>query len=135
MLPTRVHGRIRAGAAKPWITFADAQMDTYSREPTRRFFLDATMHGLPVDVIHTFVGPSATMRAKVCSAVTYVAGTSSKFWQISRTGQVVFVTFGRIGTKGQTQVKDLATEAAAETHVNKLIAEKTRKGYAEVPPT
>ena len=42
--------------------------------------------------------------------------------------------FGRIGTKGQTQVKDLGTEAAAEAHVGKLIGEKTRKGYAEVLP-
>jgi predicted DNA-binding WGR domain protein len=62
----------------------------------------------------------------------YIAGTSSKFWQISRTGAVVFVTFGRIGTKGQTQVKDLENEAAAEAHVAKLIGEKTRKGYTEV---
>jgi predicted DNA-binding WGR domain protein len=65
----------------------------------------------------------------------YVAGTSSKFWQISRTGKVVFVTFGRIGTRGQTQIKDLETDAAAEAHVNKLIGEKTRKGYAEVSAT
>ena len=62
----------------------------------------------------------------------YVAGTSSKFWQISRTGKVVFVTFGRIGTKGQTQIKDLGTDVAAEAHLNKLIGEKTRKGYTEV---
>jgi predicted DNA-binding WGR domain protein len=64
----------------------------------------------------------------------FVGGTSSKFWQISRTGQIVFVTFGRIGTKGQTQVKDLGTDAAAEAHLSKLIGEKTRKGYTEVDP-
>lgn len=62
----------------------------------------------------------------------YVAGTSSKFWQISRTGKVVFVTFGRIGTRGQTQIKDLETDSAAEAHVIKLVGEKTRKGYTEV---
>ena len=43
------------------------------------------------------------------------------------------MTFGRIGTKGQTQVKDLGTEADAEAHVMKLIGEKTRNGYTEVP--
>jgi predicted DNA-binding WGR domain protein len=64
----------------------------------------------------------------------YVAGTSSKFWQISRNGQMVFVTFGRIGTNGQTQLKDLGSDDAAEAHLNKLIAEKLRKGYTEVPP-
>jgi predicted DNA-binding WGR domain protein len=61
----------------------------------------------------------------------YVAGPSSKFWQISRTGNIVFVTFGRIGTSGQTQMKDLGSEEAAEAYVKRLIGEKTRKGYAE----
>ena len=68
----RIHGRIRARADKPWMTFTGEQVNTYGREPSRLFFLDATMKGLPVDVIHTFVGPSATMRAKVCSLVTMV---------------------------------------------------------------
>jgi hypothetical protein len=31
--------------------------------------MDATMFGLPVDVLHTVVGPRATMRARVCSVV------------------------------------------------------------------
>ena len=68
----RIHGRIRAGAAKPWMTFTGEQLNTYGPEPSRLFLLDATMNGLPVDVIHTYVGPSATMRAKVCSLVTMV---------------------------------------------------------------
>ncbi|HET7722154.1 MAG TPA: DUF6544 family protein, partial [Acidimicrobiales bacterium] len=68
----RIHGRIRSGAAKPWMTFTGEQVNTYGPEPTRLFYLDATMRGLPVDVIHTFVGSSATMRAKVCSLVTMV---------------------------------------------------------------
>jgi predicted DNA-binding WGR domain protein len=57
---------------------------------------------------------------------------SSKFWQIVRNGALVYVTFGRIGTTGQTQIKDLGTESAAASHVTKLIGEKTRKGYTEV---
>lgn len=68
----RIHGRIRGGAAKPWMTFTGEQVNTYGAEPTRLFLLAATMKGLPVDVIHTYVGPSATMRAKVCSMVTLV---------------------------------------------------------------
>lgn len=71
-LHARIHGRIRAGATEPWMTFTGEQVNTYSPEPSRLFLLDATMKGLPVDVIHTFVGPSATMRAKVCSVVTMV---------------------------------------------------------------
>jgi hypothetical protein len=34
--------------------------------------MDATMFGLPVDVLHVFVGPSATMRVRLCSIVPMV---------------------------------------------------------------
>lgn len=61
----------------------------------------------------------------------YVGGTSPKFWEISRSAAEVTVTFGRIGTNGQTQVKDIGTEAAAIAHVDKLVAEKVGKGYVE----
>ena len=61
----------------------------------------------------------------------YVGGTSSKFWEISRLGSEVTVAFGRIGTNGQRQVKDLGSEAAAIVHVDKLVAEKVGKGYVE----
>ena len=62
----------------------------------------------------------------------FVSGGSAKFWQVERNGSVVSVRFGRLGTAGQHQVKDLASEAAAVAHVDKLIAEKVKKGYAEV---
>ena len=61
----------------------------------------------------------------------YVDESSSKFWEIDRDGSMVTVRFGRIGTTGQTQTKDLASDAAATAHVDKLIAEKTKKGYVE----
>ncbi len=62
----------------------------------------------------------------------FVGGSSSKFWEIARTGAEVSVTFGRIGTAGQTQVKDLATQEAAIKHLDTLIAEKVKKGYVEL---
>ena len=61
----------------------------------------------------------------------YVGGGSEKFWEIDVAGASVTVRFGRIGTAGQTQVKDLGTDQAAGAHVAKLIAEKQRKGYVE----
>ncbi|MDP9402019.1 MAG: DUF4132 domain-containing protein [Actinomycetota bacterium] len=61
----------------------------------------------------------------------YVGRSSEKFWEIDRQGTEVTVTFGRIGTTGQTQVKELGSEDAAKTHVDKLIAEKVKKGYVE----
>ena len=69
----RIRGRIRAGATSRWMSFTGEQLNTYGPEPTRLFFLDATMFGLPVDVLHTFVGPSATMRVKACSLVPIVS--------------------------------------------------------------
>ena len=67
-----IHGRIRASATKPWMTFTGEQVNTYGPEPSRLFFIDATMLGVPVDVLHTFIGPEARMRARVCSLVTMV---------------------------------------------------------------
>jgi hypothetical protein len=68
----RIHGRIRGGANKPWMTFTGEQVNTYGRRPSRLFFIDATMFGLPVDVLHVYVGRSATMRVKVCSLIPMV---------------------------------------------------------------
>jgi hypothetical protein len=67
-----IRGRIRAGADKAWMSFTGEQVNTYGPEPSRLFFMDATMFGLPVDVLHAFVGPSATMRVKACSLVPMV---------------------------------------------------------------
>jgi len=67
-----IHGRIRAGTTTAWMSFTGQQVNTYGPEPSRLFFMEATMFGLPVDVLHTYVGPSATMRVKACSLVPMV---------------------------------------------------------------
>ena len=59
-------------------------------------------------------------------------GSSNKFWAITVDGQEFTVEFGRIGTNGQTQTKEFASETAAQEAADKLIAAKTKKGYAEV---
>lgn len=59
-------------------------------------------------------------------------GASNKFWQVDRNDAEMTVTFGRIGTNGQTQTKSFASAAAAEAEALKLIKEKTKKGYSEV---
>ena len=61
----------------------------------------------------------------------FIGDGSEKFWEIGRDGAAVTVRFGRIGTNGQTQTKDLGTDAAAALHVAKLVAEKATKGYVE----
>jgi hypothetical protein len=66
------HGRIRSGPSEPWMPFTGRQVNTYGPQPQRAFIMDATRSGLPVTVLHQFMGASATMRAKVVSLVPVV---------------------------------------------------------------
>jgi predicted DNA-binding WGR domain protein len=59
-------------------------------------------------------------------------GKSSKFWEISITGKKIITRFGKIGTTGQTSEKSLADAAAAQKEYDRLIREKTQKGYVKV---
>ena len=56
---------------------------------------------------------------------------AEKFWEVTQDGASVTVRFGKLGTDGQTKVKELASPAEAEAEVAKLIKEKTKKGYIE----
>ncbi|MDX2270700.1 MAG: DUF4132 domain-containing protein [Cyanobacteriota bacterium] len=59
-------------------------------------------------------------------------GKSDKFWKIILTGSSHTVHFGRVGTAGQAQTKEFASEAEAQKSHDKLIQEKIKKGYVEV---
>ena len=48
------------------MTFTGRQYNFYDA-PSRLFYMDATMFGIPVKVFHRFVGPSATMRVKLAA--------------------------------------------------------------------
>lgn len=54
---------------------------------------------------------------------------AAKFWEIAVDGAAHTVRFGKLGTPGQTRTKTFASEAAARADAEKLIGEKTRKGY------
>jgi len=66
-------GRIRSSASAPWMAFDAEQYNFYSDTPSRLFFMDATMKGLPVDVFHRFVGEGATFRVRLLSLLTMVS--------------------------------------------------------------
>lgn len=68
----QVHGRIRSGADATWMAFTGEQVSAYGPEPSRLFMMDATLLGLPVDVLHVCLGSTATMRVKACSLVPMV---------------------------------------------------------------
>jgi predicted DNA-binding WGR domain protein len=62
----------------------------------------------------------------------YSEGNSHKFWEIEVHGVEVTVRFGRIGAKGQVQVKSFTNAEEAAKHVEKMVREKSGKGYREV---
>jgi predicted DNA-binding WGR domain protein len=59
---------------------------------------------------------------------------SNKFWNIELKDKDYTVTFGKIGTKGQTKTKSFPTSEKAQKEYDKLITEKTDKGYVETTP-
>ncbi|HBL7188295.1 TPA: WGR and DUF4132 domain-containing protein [Escherichia coli] len=56
---------------------------------------------------------------------------SHKFWAVEQQGNELHISWGKVGTNGQNQVKSFADAAAAEKAELKLIAEKVKKGYVE----
>ena len=56
---------------------------------------------------------------------------AAKFWEISIDANDVTTRWGKIGTNGQPKTKSFATEDKARAEYEKLLAEKTAKGYVE----
>mmetsp|Transcript_64078 Transcript_64078/g.88050 ORF Transcript_64078/g.88050 Transcript_64078/m.88050 type:complete len:115 (+) Transcript_64078:13-357(+) len=55
----------------------------------------------------------------------------TKFWSIKVVGDTTHVSFGKIGSDGQQQVKSHASTAAAKAFASKMIASKEKKGYSK----
>lgn len=55
--------------------------------------------------------------------------TSDKFWEIAQDGKRMLVRYGKVGTKGQENVKLFETEEQAKNEMDKMIRQKTKKGY------
>jgi predicted DNA-binding WGR domain protein len=78
--------------------------------------------------------PAAKAKASDKSTPRYFEfseGTSNKFWQIWMDGTQVLTKYGRIGAAGSTTVKDFGTDEKATKEYDKLVNEKTKKGYEE----
>ena len=61
----------------------------------------------------------------------YKDAKSSKFWEVSVSGKKVNIRYGKIGTDGQTSLKELSTPAEAKAHAEKQAAGKVKKGHKE----
>ena len=62
----------------------------------------------------------------------FIEGKSNKFWEIEQAEKELNIRWGRVGTQGQSQTKAFADQAKAKASMDKLILEKTGKGYTEV---
>src|ERR1700722_19903442 len=58
-------------------------------------------------------------------------GSSSKFWDVELNGTCVTTWWGRIGTAGQSKEKDFGSDSKAQNEYDKLVEEKTGKGYVD----
>jgi len=58
-------------------------------------------------------------------------GSSAKFWRARVEAKTLYVNYGKIGSDGQTQVKDLGSPDAAKKEIEKLEREKRKKGYVD----
>lgn len=84
--------------------------------------------------------PAAAPAASPASATAgarrrfeFVEGKSSKFWEVWVDGSNVCTQYGRIGGAAQTTTKPFGDATAARAAAEKLIREKTGKGYVEKP--
>ncbi len=68
----RWHGRIRRGPAAAWMPFEAIQTNFLDEPRARLFFMDATMKGLPTQVLHEYVDGRATMEARLFGVVRVV---------------------------------------------------------------
>lgn len=60
-------------------------------------------------------------------------GGSSKFWEVWIDGNEVVTQWGKIGTDGRETRKEFPDAAKTKVGYDKLVAEKTGKGYVEKP--
>lgn len=65
---------------------------------------------------------------------TYSDAKSHKFWNIELNESSFTVTYGKIGSKGQSSTKSFATPEKAQKEADALIREKLSKGYVETTP-
>ena len=68
---------------------------------------------------------------ELLATITDVAEDAQMFWKVTQDGAFVTERFGKLGTDGQTKVKELASAAEAEGEVVKLIKEKIKEGYID----
>ncbi len=85
---------------------------------------------------HTAKSSNATGTASGVSGVSRhfecTEAGAAKFWAVSSDDVNMTTRWGEIGTTGQEKTKSFASADKAATEIEKLILEKTSKGYIEI---
>jgi DNA ligase-1 len=64
----------------------------------------------------------------------FIQGNSSKFWEVSQSGNAMITRWGRIGSAGQSKTKTFADESTSVNAMTEIIRDKTAEGYIERSP-
>ncbi len=126
--------RALAGEPEPETTAKEEPPETAVEEPQAPY-------GEPKEArpAHTPSPPPETKAAVIPEApmtrrFICTEDGARKFWHITLNDTDVSVSFGRIGTKGQSQSRAFTTSEAARKEHAKLIRSKLAKGYVEESP-
>ena len=63
--------------------------------------------------------------------LVFIEDKSKKFWRARKDKTDLYVNWGRIGTDGQTQLKEFDSVEACEKEYDKLVESKRKKGYVD----
>jgi predicted DNA-binding WGR domain protein len=115
----------------------------------KAFSLETTAGERPAEPVSSSPGPSSsderfaaggtgpgtiTLSDGATRYLEYVHGASSKFWEITVSGNTYTVRFGRIGTSGQQRTKSFPDHATARHQAGLVLARKLGKGYLPRTP-
>lgn len=64
-------------------------------------------------------------------SLTFSDDRSNKFWRARIDGNTMHVNYGRVGTDGQTQVKEFKSSSEAQAALEKQAKSKRKKGYED----
>ncbi|EAQ80603.1 AAA domain-containing protein [Blastopirellula marina] len=135
---------ILAGEEDPWLALREdeseelSETESTAEEPTSVATLpeaasENDLDAPPLDLSRSSIEP-LTIHAEEPAAIekTYLElkdDRSQKFWEITLSGNSHTVRFGRIGTSGQSRTKSFVDYSSAAKDYQRLIREKTAKGY------
>ena len=63
--------------------------------------------------------------------LVFIEDNSKKFWRARKEKTDLYVNWGRIGTDGQTQLKEFDSKEACQKEFDKLVDSKRAKGYVD----